>query len=74
MLTRNFIDGTVETPCLAACDTNGDGDTSGVQDALELLTHNFLGGVAIPAPFPGCAPSELASDQDLGCDGPPDCP
>ena len=67
MLTRNFVDDQLETPCVAACDVNGDGDTGGVTDALALLSNNFVGGVEIPEPFPACGPSSLASDAALGC-------
>jgi hypothetical protein len=51
-------------------DVNGDGKTTGVQDAIALLTKNFIGGVTIPPPHPMCG--ELVSDKDtlLGCEDP----
>ncbi|MBI4582831.1 MAG: BACON domain-containing protein [Planctomycetes bacterium] len=53
-------------------DCNGDGDISGVTDAITLLTANFLGGVTIPEPYPVCGESARPSDAILGCDAPPE--
>jgi hypothetical protein len=66
VLTINLVGG-VQAPCKAACDANGDGQTSGVADAVALLTANFIGGVAIPPPFPGCDTPAPGSDALLGC-------
>ena len=72
MLRANFI-GDVSVECKAACDTNGDGDTGGVVDALAILTKNFIGGVEIAAPFPHGGPGSLPSDEILGCEQPASC-
>ena len=60
-------------PCKAACDANGDGDTSGVSDAVWMLVHSFLSGAPPVPPFPDCGNSTLAEDTRLECDAPA-CP
>ncbi len=73
-LQFNFLGGATP-PCLAACDSNGDGSVIGtVTDALYTLQHNFLDGPAPVAPFPVCGPRELVTDAGLGCEtGLSDC-
>ena len=67
-LNFNFLGGPVPS-CMAACDSNGDGNVIGqVGDAIYTLNFNFLGGPPLPAPFPECGTSELAADEELGCD------
>ena len=69
LLFHNF--GGAPVPgCLAACDGNGDGDTSGVADAVFFLTYLFQNGTAPAEPFPGCDVSTLESDFSLGCEEP----
>lgn len=58
-----------EPPCLAACDANGDGDFSGVEDALYTLRFNFRGGPPPPPPFPECG----VDADGLACET-PTCP
>ena len=41
--------GSAEPPCIAACDTDGDGDACSVSNAVFLLSWCFLGG---PSPQP----------------------
>ncbi|MCH2366184.1 MAG: hypothetical protein MK554_03045, partial [Planctomycetes bacterium] len=54
--------------CVAACDADGDGAVNGqLTDALYVLNFSFLGGVAPPAPFPGCGTAASPSDEELGC-------
>jgi hypothetical protein len=62
--------GSAAPPCLAACDSNGDGDIAGVSDAMYQLAFAFLGGPAPPAPFPQCGPESLPPERALGCDTP----
>ena len=67
-LTWSFLNGP-EPKCRAACDNDIDGIIGGnVSDAVIILNFNFLGGGALPAPFPDCGPSELQTDLDLGCE------
>ncbi len=73
LLNFNFLGGG-SPPCLAACDSNGDGEAGGVTDAVYLLGFNFLGGQQPPPPFPECSPSDLVTDEALGCQTPVDCP
>jgi hypothetical protein len=70
LLLHNFA-GATEPPCVAACDSNGDGEARGqVTDAIHLLNHAFLGGPPPPAPFPECGPDPA---EVLDCVRPPDC-
>jgi hypothetical protein len=40
-----------------------------VTDAIFLLSHLFLGGPALPAPYPECGTSARETDAALGCEG-----
>jgi hypothetical protein len=70
LLFANFAGASV--PCLAACDSNGDGSTSGVSDVIYLLRHLYLSGPAPAAPYPGCGNLALPADDALGCETPPE--
>jgi hypothetical protein len=71
LLNHSFAGGPAP-PCLAACDADGDGGVTGrVTDAIYLLNFNFLGGAPPLPPFPGCGPGQLRSDEELGCESPP---
>ena len=65
-LRFNFT-GSPAPECLAACDVNGDGDISGVSDAVWMLVYSFLGGAPPISPFPDCDVSPLTNDETLGC-------
>lgn len=56
-----------DLPCLAAADVTADGSVD-VADAVNLLVFLFQFGPPPAPPFPDCAPSELQTDLDLGCD------
>jgi hypothetical protein len=71
ILTNLFL-GSVDFPCLAACDVDGDGSSSSLADAITLLSRNFLGGPALAQPYPACGPWSLPHDPRLGCRRPPD--
>jgi ELWxxDGT repeat protein len=58
--------GTSSPPCAAATDTNGDG-TADISDAVSLLGFLFLDRPPPSAPFPGCGPGTLPTDEVLGC-------
>ena len=71
LLNFLFLGGTVPG-CLAACDTNG-GGVLDVTTAVFVFNFLFLGGPPLPAPRE-CGVSEFASDAELGCLAPRDCP
>jgi hypothetical protein len=71
LLQYSFTGGPRPT-CLAACDANGDGVTTGeIADALYVLVYHFIGGPPPPAPFPSCGleiePADVSCDVDPGC-------
>ena len=58
-----------DIPCMAACDTNGDGLVEGqVSDVVHMLMYNFLGGPPPVAPFPDCGLLQNLRDVELGCE------
>ena len=65
-------DGAAAPGCLAALNTNGDGDVN-IADPVALLNFLFGGGPMITAPYPDCGPGMLPADPVLGCANPPDC-
>jgi len=68
LLLYNFAGGPRPT-CLAACDSDGDGQATGaVTDAVYLLMYAFLGGSPPVLPFPACGPGTGAGDEALGCE------
>ena len=68
LLLFNFAGGPRPT-CLAACDSDGDGQATGaVTDAVYLLMYAFLGGSPPVQPFPGCGPGTDPGDEGLGCE------
>ena len=71
LLDYNFGRGKAP-PCMAACDANADGHVVGlVTDSVRLLQFFFLGGPALPGPFPLCGPEPEPSS--LGCQFEPPC-
>jgi hypothetical protein len=68
LLLFNFAGGPMPT-CLAACDSDGDGQATGaVTDAVYLLMYAFLGGSPPVQPFPACGPGTGPGDETLGCE------
>jgi hypothetical protein len=68
LLLYNFAGGPMPT-CLAACDSDGDGQATGaVTDAVYLLMYAFLGGSPPVQPFPACGPGTGPGDEALGCE------
>ena len=68
LLLYNFAGGPRPT-CLAACDSDGDGQATGaVTDAVYLLMYAFLGGSPPVQPFPACGPGTGPGDEALGCE------
>ena len=65
-----FLSGT-QPGCIAVTNADGAGDV-GITDPIYLLTHLFLGGPALPKPYPECGTSTNESDQALGCERPPE--
>jgi hypothetical protein len=61
--------GDTRPPCVAACDTDGNGETE-LTDAVYGLDYCFTGTAPPAAPFPGCGPG-TKSDVALGCDAAP---
>jgi hypothetical protein len=65
----NFLGG--DAPgCKAACDSDADGFTKGVSDAVYLLNHQYLRGDSPAAPFPECG-TETIAESTLDCANPP---
>ena len=68
LLLFNFAGGASPT-CLAACDSDGDGQATGaVTDAVYLLMYAFVGGAPPVAPFPVCGGFATPGDAALGCE------
>jgi hypothetical protein len=68
LLLFNFAGGASPT-CLAACDSDGDGQATGaVTDAVYLLMYAFLGGAPPVPPFPACGGPATPGDASLGCE------
>ena len=68
LLLYNFSGGPRPT-CLAACDSDGDGQATGaVTDAVYLLMYAFLGGSPPVQPFPACGPGTGPGDEAVGCE------
>ncbi len=53
-------------PCIAALNTNGQGEVN-LTDAVYVLNFLFTGGPPPVAPFPDCGP--LPVDETLECAG-----
>ena len=58
--------------CVAALNTNGDGEVN-IADPVAVLNFLFGRGLAPVAPFPDCGPGTLPADTELGCTNAPDC-
>jgi hypothetical protein len=70
LLQYIFVGGP-EPPCLAACDSTGDGRID-ISDAIYVLLYNFVGGPPPDGPFPECGSGPLPTDPALGCSSPPE--
>lgn len=60
-----------EPGCIASLDLNSSGDIN-IADASFLLNFLFLGGRSPSLPYPDCGPSSRATDEELGCEFPPE--
>ena len=70
-LRFQFVVGSEEPSCVAACDVNGDGFLDISDSVYSLFFHFVLGHPQPPFPYPSCGVSELPRDGLLGCDEPP---
>jgi hypothetical protein len=58
-------------PCVKAADINDDGSVH-LADPIDSLTYLFRGGPAPLPPFPACGVDQ--TEDDLPCQGSPNCP